>query len=88
MVCIDLSNYVIANTPQAEQYGVYNAQGRSPRDICGYARVNYSPDCPAWGVLTDLYPTSLYLYHSHDISLATVQYHAYTHWRCFYLRHR
>ena len=26
---------------------------------CGYARVHYTPDCPAWGVLTGLYPTSL-----------------------------
>ena len=38
--------YMIVNTPQAGQYGVYNAQ------------VHYTPDCPAWGALTGLYPTS------------------------------
>ena len=44
---MDTYNYIIVNTPQAGQYGVYNT------------RVHYTPDFPAWGVLTGLYPTSL-----------------------------
>ena len=39
---------------------VYTARGLHVCS-CGYARVHYTPDCPAisWGVLTGLYPTSL-----------------------------
>ena len=52
------------------------------KPLCGYARVHYTPGCPAWGVLTGLYPTSHYNCTTgqyHDISLATVQYHVYIH---------
>ena len=38
------SKLVIVNTPQAGQYGVYNAG------------VHYTPDCPAWGVFVSYKP--------------------------------
>ena len=51
--------------------------------LCTSALYSTGPDCPAWDVLTGVYPTSTRQYHDiafttgqyHDIAFATGQYH-------------
>ena len=54
IIAMILMPYVIVIHPK--QGSIFRPHPRAV-STCGYARVHYTLDCPAWGVLTGLYPT-------------------------------